>query len=123
MTTVHSGPVAWADCYKTARWKRLRQMQLRQHRFASFVSSGIVTVANVADHVDPHHGDWTEFITGKLQSLCEPCHKSAKRQIELRCYRYETSGSIVIQPIQIIRLIVQAKMAAARNFGNSLSNL
>jgi hypothetical protein len=31
----------------------------------------------------PHHGDWTTFCTGKLQRLCEPSHKSAKRQIEL----------------------------------------
>jgi hypothetical protein len=30
-----------------------------------------------------HKGDWTKFITGKLQSLCEACHNSAKRQIEL----------------------------------------
>jgi hypothetical protein len=27
--------------------------------------------------------DWTAFVTGKLYSLCEPCHKSAKPQIEL----------------------------------------
>jgi hypothetical protein len=39
-----------------------------------------VTAANVVDHVAPHKGDWTEFVTGKLQSLCEPCHKSAKRK-------------------------------------------
>jgi hypothetical protein len=48
---------------------------------------GIVTAANVVDHVTPHRGDWTAFVTGELQSLCEPCHKSAKRQIELWGYR------------------------------------
>jgi hypothetical protein len=32
----------------------------------------------------PYKGDWTDFVTGELQSLCEPCHRSAKRQIELR---------------------------------------
>jgi 5-methylcytosine-specific restriction enzyme A len=42
---------------------------------------------HVVDHVVPHRGDWNAFVTGKLQSLCEPCHKSAKRQIELRGYR------------------------------------
>jgi hypothetical protein len=31
----------------------------------------------------------TAFVTGKLQSLCEPCYRSAKRQIELRGYRYD----------------------------------
>jgi hypothetical protein len=30
-----------------------------------------------------------QFVTVALQSLCEPCHKSAKRQIELRGYRYD----------------------------------
>jgi len=44
------------------------------------------------DHVTPHKGDWNAFVTGVLQSLCEPCHKSAKRQIELRGYTV-TSGS------------------------------
>jgi hypothetical protein len=29
----------------------------------------------------------TAFCTGKLHGPCEPCHKSAKRQIELHCYR------------------------------------
>jgi hypothetical protein len=46
-----------------------------------------VTPANVVDHVTPHKGDWTDFITGGLRSLCEPCLNSAKRQIELRGYR------------------------------------
>jgi len=41
----------------------------------------------VADHVTPHNGDWNAFVTGELQSSCEPCRKSAKREIELRGYR------------------------------------
>jgi len=48
---------------------------------------GTVEPATVVDHVKPHKGDWTDFITGELQSLCEPCHNSAKRQVELRGYR------------------------------------
>jgi hypothetical protein len=40
----------------------------------------------VEDHVTPHRGDWTAFCTGKLQSLCDPCHKSTKAQIESRGY-------------------------------------
>ncbi|MBV9725745.1 MAG: HNH endonuclease [Gammaproteobacteria bacterium] len=43
----------------------------------------------MVDHIEPHRGDWTAFMTGDLHSLCEPCHKSAKRQIELRGYRYD----------------------------------
>jgi hypothetical protein len=42
--------------------------------------------ATVADHVTPHRGDWAAFCTGKLQSLCDPCHKSTKVQIEQRGY-------------------------------------
>src|SRR5215472_3091762 len=38
--------------------------------------------ANVVDHVTPHRRNWNVFVTGELQSLCEPRHKSAKRQIE-----------------------------------------
>ena len=30
---------------------------------------GIVTAANVVDHVEPHRGDCTKFVTGKLQSV------------------------------------------------------
>jgi hypothetical protein len=37
--------------------------------------------------ITPCRTDWTAFVTGELQSLCEPCRKSAKRQIELRGYR------------------------------------
>jgi 5-methylcytosine-specific restriction endonuclease McrA len=80
-------PVAWAGFYKTARWQRLRRLQLREHPLCAFcLERGRVTAANVVDHVEPHHGDWTKFCTSKLQSLCEPCHNSAKRQIELRGY-------------------------------------
>ena len=41
----------------------------------------------MVDHVTPHRCVWTAFVTGKLQNLCEPFHRSAKRQIELRGYR------------------------------------
>jgi 5-methylcytosine-specific restriction endonuclease McrA len=87
MATVRGNPVAWENFYKTARWQRLRKFQLMQHPLCKFcLQRGIVTPANVVDHVAPHKGDWTDFITGELQSLCEPCHWSAKRQIELRGY-------------------------------------
>jgi 5-methylcytosine-specific restriction endonuclease McrA len=87
MATIRGNPVAWENFYKTARWRRLRKFQLMQHPLCKFcLERGIVTRANVVDHVVPHKGDWTDFITGELQSLCEPCHNSAKRQIELRGY-------------------------------------
>jgi hypothetical protein len=39
------------------------------------------------DHVTPDRCVWTAFVTGKLQNLCEPFHRSAKPQIELCGYR------------------------------------
>jgi 5-methylcytosine-specific restriction enzyme A len=47
------------------------------------LARGLAVPATVADHIVPHHGDWNAFLTGKLQSLCEHCHNSAKRRIEL----------------------------------------
>jgi 5-methylcytosine-specific restriction endonuclease McrA len=88
MATVHGTPVERTRFYKTARWQRLRKLQLQRRPLCKFcLERGIVTVANVVDHVTPHRGDWTAFVTGELQSLCEPCHNSGKRQIELRGYR------------------------------------
>jgi hypothetical protein len=41
--------------YKTARWQRLRQFQLREHPLCKFcLERGRVTSANVVDHVVPH---------------------------------------------------------------------
>jgi hypothetical protein len=91
MATVRGNPVVWKNFYKTARWRAwLRKFQLMQHPLCKFcLERGIVTAANVVDHVTPHKGDWTDFITGELQSLCEPCQNSAKRQMELRGYRFD----------------------------------
>jgi 5-methylcytosine-specific restriction enzyme A len=44
---------------------------------------GLAVPATVADHVVPHDGDWNAFLTGALQSLCEHCHNSTKRRIDL----------------------------------------
>jgi hypothetical protein len=30
---------------------------------------GIVTAANVVDHVEPHKGDWTAFVTGAYRKV------------------------------------------------------
>src|SRR5262245_13124542 len=91
LMSTRGSPVAWNDFYKTARWQRLRKFQLMQHPLCKFcLARGIVTAAKVVDHVVPHKGDWTAFVTGALQSLCESCHNSAKRgdraaRLSLRC--------------------------------------
>jgi 5-methylcytosine-specific restriction endonuclease McrA len=88
MATVRCRPVAWLAFYKTARWQRLRRWQLRQEPLCKLcLDRNRVTSATIADHVEPHHGDWNAFCTGRLQSLCEACHNSAKRHIELHGYR------------------------------------
>jgi 5-methylcytosine-specific restriction endonuclease McrA len=88
MAFVRGSPVEYDKFYKTARWKRLRKLQLTQHPLCKFcLERGAVEPATVVDHVKPHKGNWTEFVTGELQSLCEPRHNSVKQQIELRGYR------------------------------------
>src|SRR5215468_420511 len=112
MMALRGSPVEYDKFYKTARWKRLRKLQLTQHPLCKFcLERGIVTAANAVDHVEPHKGDWTKFLTGKLQSLCEPCHKSAKRQIELRGSRcdigldgFPTDPNHPFNPRGLIRL-------------------
>jgi hypothetical protein len=35
---------------------------------------GCVTPAVIADHIEPHKGDWNAFRLGPLTSLCASCH-------------------------------------------------
>src|SRR5215467_12509023 len=118
MATVRGNPVAWQSFYTTARWRRLRKFQLMQHPLCKFcLERGIVTRANVVDHVTPHRGDWTDFITGELQSLCEPCHNSVKRQIELRGYRCDV-GSTDTRSIPTTRSTARADRSRAITSSN-----
>jgi len=43
----------------------------------------MVTMADIADHIESHHGDWNAFLTGELQSLCSACHAQKARPF---CY-------------------------------------
>jgi hypothetical protein len=72
--------------YHTARWRRTRARQLAQRPLCAFcqASRGIVTPAEVCDHVEPHHGDLAKFWRGPFQSLCVQCHNSLKRDVEAR---------------------------------------
>jgi 5-methylcytosine-specific restriction endonuclease McrA len=36
----------------------------------------------VCDHVEPHRGDARRFWAGPFQTLCKPCHDSAKQAAE-----------------------------------------
>jgi 5-methylcytosine-specific restriction protein A len=35
---------------------------------------GHVVAATIADHIEPHNGDWNRFLLGELQSFCRDCH-------------------------------------------------
>ena len=80
---VRGQPTKWDKWYSTARWGRIRRHQLREHP----LERGIVTAAEICDHVDPHHGDVNKFWLGPFQSLCKRCHDSTKRFVETRGFR------------------------------------
>jgi hypothetical protein len=66
--------------------RKRRDFQLRQEPLCAMcLARGLIVPATVADHIRPHRGDWNEFRTGKLQSLCADCHRR-KTQAE-RGYR------------------------------------
>ena len=92
-------PVAYGF-HQTARWKRLRKLQLTEEPLCRFcLARGVVRAATVADHVEPHKNNWTKFVTGKLQSLCYECHNSTKQQIELHGHhRAVDSNGLPIDP-------------------------
>lgn len=75
------GPRDWPqlNCHR----KRAKH-QLRIEPFCAFcLQEGRAIPATIADHVEPHRGDWNSFRLGKLQSLCKPHHDRSKRVIEL----------------------------------------
>ena len=47
----------------------------------------VITPATVADHITPHKGDHQSFYWGELQSLCQHCHSSRKKQQETHGYQ------------------------------------
>lgn len=72
-------------------WRERAKRQLRDHPLCRLCleHKGVVVPATIADHIEPHRGDYYRFKWGKLQSLCQWCHDSSKRTIELRGYSLE----------------------------------
>jgi 5-methylcytosine-specific restriction protein A len=63
-------------------------LQLKQFPLCQFcLQEGNIEPATIVDHVEPHHGDEIKFWYGKLQSLCDPHHKSTKHFQETRGFR------------------------------------
>jgi len=75
----------WIRFYKTRRWGRLRDLHLAREPLCRMCgASGVVTVATVVDHVNPHKGDWNKFVLGELQSLCKLHHDVSKQREDVR---------------------------------------
>jgi 5-methylcytosine-specific restriction endonuclease McrA len=67
----------WHRWYQTENWQARRKYQLQisplcAHCLAS--DPPIITAAVAVDHVQPHRGDRTAFMTSPLQSLCVEHH-------------------------------------------------
>ena len=72
--------------YKLAAWRRRARAQLQAFPSCAMhlaLSPPAVVRATIADHVEPHLGDYFRFWNGELQSLCKPCH-DVKKQAEER---------------------------------------
>jgi 5-methylcytosine-specific restriction endonuclease McrA len=76
-------PEAYNNLYKTARWQRLRDIQLQLKPLCEDCKDkGLTMQAEVVHHIVPHKGDLTLFYTSKLQSLCKSCHDGITQQRE-----------------------------------------
>ena len=79
--------------YRTSRWLARRKQQLQAEPLCRICQvMGIVPVATVADHVEPHRGDRALFFGGPLQSLCAGHHSGAKQQAEAAGKRVTVIG-------------------------------
>jgi len=69
--------------YQNNAWKDLRRNQLQKQPLCEFcLARGIITMATVCDHIEPHRGDLDKFWSGPFQSLCAECHNVDKQRIE-----------------------------------------
>jgi hypothetical protein len=83
----------WRRWYQLERWRKTAKAQLRKQPLCEFcLARGVVTIACIADHIEPHHGDWNSFWLGRLQSLCKDCHDSNKRLVQERGYDPKAIG-------------------------------
>jgi hypothetical protein len=83
----------WRTWYQLERWRRRRRLQLAVEPMCRLCArSGLAVPATIADHVEPHRGDPIAFCNGALQSLCERCHNSDKRYLELHGHERSTIG-------------------------------
>jgi 5-methylcytosine-specific restriction enzyme A len=69
--------------YSHRRWRQRRARQLQAFPLCQWCERrGLVVVAEVAHHVEPHHGNRVKFWHGELISLCKACHDADAQTIE-----------------------------------------
>lgn len=79
----------WRRWYKTARWQKLRWSVLVRDLFTCQRCGTLEgdTSRLVADHKVKHGGEELRFFDADgLQTLCSPCHNSAKQKEERQAY-------------------------------------
>lgn len=80
--TKYRANTPWLHLYKTARWRRLRDVQLSLFPLCEWcLEREEVTAANEVHHVHPHKGDLDLFWNGPFVSTCKSCH-SSRGQLE-----------------------------------------
>ncbi|MBS7837378.1 HNH endonuclease [Wohlfahrtiimonas chitiniclastica] len=66
------------------KWQKTRELFLKENPLCVYCErNGIITSANVVDHIEPHRGDQALFWDrNNWQSLCSSCHSSIKQKEE-----------------------------------------
>jgi len=78
----------YIDWYNRKEWFVRRKHQLLKEPLCKFCfEDGHAVPATVADHIEPHAGDYNKFRLGALQSLCKICHDRRKRRAETVGYQ------------------------------------
>ena len=73
--------------YHSKYWRIRRRNQLRTEPFCVMcLQEGRAEFATIADHIEPHRGDYKKFFFDPLQSLCKLHHDAAKKRTEFRGY-------------------------------------
>ena len=72
--------------YKTAAWRQLRRQQLQREPLCFMCARvGLLTGAEIVDHIRPHRGNRSLFFDpANLQSLCKRHHDQTKQSWEKR---------------------------------------
>lgn len=78
----------WRDWYALPAWKHRRAEQLAEQPLCErHLRRGKVVAATVANHRTPHRGNWELFISGPLESVCDPCHNGEVQAEERQAAR------------------------------------